>query len=114
MIKDIHSTTRRQRRRRMILPIVTGISLTGLLLGSFWLGFEQQYKGKIYPNVTIAGTDFGGKLPADVQAYWEKQNIPFEDAVFEFRFEGNVATVSGAALNLGYDATLSATQALSV
>lgn len=85
-----------------------------LLLASLWLGFEQYYKGKIYPNVSIAGTTFGGKLPSDVQEYWKKQNIPFNDAVFEFRFEGNIATLSGSALNLGYDATLSATQALTV
>lgn len=97
-----------------MLSLSTTAVLITFVLGLCWLGFEQYYKGKIYPNISISGTNFGGKTPEEVQAYWEKQNVPFNDAVFEFRFEGNIATISGETLNLGYDATLSATQALSV
>ena len=86
-----------------------------ILAGAVGLGvFEQQYNGKIYPNVTIDGVSFGGKTPADVEAYWQSQNIPFASAVFEFKFEDKVATVSGADMDLGYDATLSATQAYAI
>ena len=44
----------------------------------------------------------------------ESTNIPFEKAAFEFRFDTYIATVSGSTLDLGYDATLSATQAYTV
>jgi len=90
------------------------MGLFALGLSIAWLTFENYYTGKIYPNVSISGVNFGGKTPQDVQMYWEKQNIPFADAVFEFRFEQHLATISGETLNLGYDATLSATQAYAV
>ncbi len=73
--------------------------------------YDAYYEGKIYPNITIDNIDFGGKTPREVEAYWKNQNIPFASSVFEFKFENETATVSGADLDLGYDATLSATQA---
>lgn len=97
--------------------------MRALLIGSLflflsvsigWGIFEYAYRGKIYPNVSIDGVAFGGKTPADVTNYWQSQNTPFSKAVFEFKFEDNVATVSGSDLDLGYDATLSATQAYAV
>lgn len=97
--------------------LTAGISLcmTALcLIATGWFVFEQTYKGKIYPNVVIDGISFGGKTPEDVKEYWESQNIPFTDAMFEFTFEHQNATISGTQLDLGYDATLSATQAYAV
>lgn len=97
--------------------------LRGILLGIIILGistsigisaFDAYYEGKIYPNVVIDNIQFGGKSPKDVETYWLNQNIPFSQSIFEFTFEGMTATVSGEALNLGYDATLSATQAYAV
>lgn len=76
--------------------------------------FEKKYEGRIYPNVTIDGVPFDGKTPADVQQYWQSQNIPFSKAVLEFKYNDNIATVSGTDLDLGYDATLSAVQAYAV
>ncbi len=94
--------------------ILAGILVLLLSAAIGWTVFEQRYSGKIYPNVTIDGVSFGGKSPDDVKAYWQAQNIPFAHAVFEFKFENNIATVSGTDLELGYDATLSATQAYAV
>lgn len=98
--------------------ILRGVFL-GLILLSITVGvgisaFDAYYEGKIYPNVIIDNVSFGGKTPQEVETYWLNQNIPFSKAVFEFKFEGLTATVSGEALNLGYDATLSATQAYAV
>jgi vancomycin resistance protein YoaR len=105
-------------RKRTTVQVLTGIGI-GLFfvavaaVGIFFT-FEEQYKNKVYPNVTIDGTHFGGKTKDEVQAYWLSQNIPFEQAAFEFRFENEVATISGSSLELGYDATLSATQAFAI
>ncbi|MBI5620057.1 VanW family protein, partial [Candidatus Gottesmanbacteria bacterium] len=73
--------------------------------------FESAYRNKIYPNVFVGDMPFGGKTPRDVIDYWQTRNEPFESKRFEFRFDGQVATISAAELSLGYDATLSATQA---
>jgi len=85
-----------------------------LLLGLGLSAFDAYYTGKIYPNVIIDGVSFGGKTPEEVKVYWQNQNIPFSTSVFEFKFEGLVATISGAQLDLGYDATLSGAQAYAI
>ncbi|MBP9814136.1 VanW family protein [Candidatus Woesebacteria bacterium] len=114
MTKEQHSTTAPNPYRKILFSTFIFMGLFALGLSIAWLTFENYYTGKIYPNVSISGVNFGGKTPQDVQLYWEKQNIPFADAVFEFRFEQHLATISGETLNLGYDATLSATQAYAV
>lgn len=76
--------------------------------------YDAYYEGKIYPNVSIDGVLFGGKTPEEVLSYWQQQNVPFTSARLELKFENTIATISGADLELGYDATLSATQAYSV
>ncbi|MBI3343245.1 VanW family protein [Candidatus Gottesmanbacteria bacterium] len=95
-------------------------SIIALLLSAFILGlgsavliraYEAMYAGRVYQSVTMSGMSFGGKTPAEVQEYWMAKNKPFEQATFTFVFESHVATVSGTDLGLGYDATLSATQA---
>lgn len=91
--------------------ILLGLVLAGLAgYGSFAL-YDHMYEGRIYPSVTISGIPVGGKTPGEVEAYWMKKNEPFENAIFTFAFENHMATVSGTELGLGYDATLSATQA---
>ena len=95
---------------------IFGLTLFLLILGisGYWVVFEKLYENKVYPNVTVDDIPFGGKTKAEVQAFWEAQNIPFEKAVFEFRFDTHIATISGSTLELGYDATLSATQAFAI
>lgn len=73
--------------------------------------YDSIYKGRVYPSVMISGASVGGKTPSEVEAYWTERNEPFQKASFTFTFESNVATVSGMDLGLGFDATLSATQA---
>lgn len=83
-----------------------------ILLGvSGSLVFEAKYKGRVYPGVSVGGVPFGGKTPDEIVRYWQSKNEPFQKAVFTLTFEGQIATVSGETLGLGYDATLSATQA---
>ncbi|MBI5018800.1 VanW family protein [Candidatus Gottesmanbacteria bacterium] len=91
--------------------VAIGLVLLFISIGVGLSVYDAYYEEKIYPNVVIDGINFGGKTREEVKSYWQNQNIPFAKAVFEFKFEGEIATISGSALDLGYDATLSATQA---
>jgi vancomycin resistance protein YoaR len=73
--------------------------------------FEKIYQGRIYPHISVGNINVGGKSPKEVETYWLAKNTPFTTTQFELRYDGKTATISGADLGLGYDATLSATQA---
>ncbi|MBI5449309.1 VanW family protein [Candidatus Gottesmanbacteria bacterium] len=97
--------------------IILGQSISVVLFGLFVFLvaagaiFEYFFQGKIYPHVYIDNIAFGGKTAADVEQYLLAKNQPFLHKTFSFRFSGSVATLSAEQLDLGYDATLSATQA---
>ncbi len=82
-----------------------------LLGGSAFELFQKQYEGKVYPNIFVGDISFGGKTPKEVEEYWVAKNSTFPGVQFELHYDNNIATVSGTDLGLGYDATLSATQA---
>ncbi|OGG24237.1 hypothetical protein A3A79_03555 [Candidatus Gottesmanbacteria bacterium RIFCSPLOWO2_01_FULL_43_11b] len=88
--------------------IVTLLIFSVVLFAS--ITFETHYRGKAYPGVSINGKLFEGKTRQEIISYWQNQNEPFQKAVFELRFENEVASLSGSLLDVGYDATLSATQ----
>lgn len=75
------------------------------------LSFEFRFQNKIYPGVSVGGVSFGEKTQEEIVAYWLKKNDPFRNATYTLQFEGKLATISGSLLDVGYDATLSATQA---
>ena len=88
-----------------------GLCILGLIGISAFLVFEKQYKGKVYPTVTIDSISFAGKTQQEVKEYWEQKNKPFETSDFTLAFQTHVATISGTALGLGYDSVLTQTQA---
>lgn len=105
----------REIKHKLIRDSIVALLLSVIILGLSSIvlirAFDAMYAGRVYPSVMINGTDVGGKTPAEVERYWTAKNVPFEQAIFTFVFESHVATVSGMDLGLGYDATLSATQA---
>ncbi len=102
-------------RRRYILSFFQGVTggIILLVIGATiaYGYYEQQYRGKIYPGVYVEDVPFGGKTSREVETYLLNKNVPFSGVRMEIRFEGTTATISGGDLGLGYDATLSATQA---
>ena len=110
----IHIQSHKSHYTRWIRTILLSITLFFLLLSIFMIFFEQKYNKKIYPNVLIGGIPFGNKTKEEASAYWTQRNNPFTTAQFELHFEGNVATISGSEIELGYDAELSAVQAFLV
>lgn len=85
--------------------------IIALILGIAVAAFDQKYAGKVFPNVTVAGISFGDSSRAQVADYWLEQNKPFASTKFELHYDSKIATISSQDLDLGYDATLSATQA---
>lgn len=92
-----------------------GAIITLFLVSSFsYFAFQNYYKGKIYPGVTINGVDFSKKSESDVKDYFVKKNLNNSDATFIFTFDDNTATVSAKDIDFGYDENLLTTQAMSV
>lgn len=95
----------------LIIAVFVSTIIVGISALAIAKSYDFIYKGRVYPSVMMSGTSVGGKTPSEVEAYWMGRNEPFQKASFTFTFEGNIATVSGMDLGLGFDATLSATQA---
>lgn len=91
-----------------------GVAILTLIGIAAAIIFERTYAERVYPTVSVGGVLFGGKTPSEVKNYWLAKNEPFTHKTFEFSFGKEVATVSAIDLDLGYDATLSATQAFLV
>ena len=87
------------------------LSIFFAILSVFYLIFEYRFQNRIYPHVLVEGIDMGGKTKTDVTNYYLSKNIPFHDLTITFTSPESVATLSGAQLELGFDATLSAQQA---
>ncbi len=96
------------------LVLLALIILTSGAIVGIWSYFEQKYAHLAYPNVFIDSVRFGGKTQKEIEDYWLEKNRTIANIQFEFRMNDLVATVSASDLQIGYDATLSATQALLV
>lgn len=95
----------------VIIAIFVSTCIIGIGAITFIKSYDAIYKDRVYPSVTINGISVGGKTRTEVETYWMGKNEPFQKASFTFTFENHTATISGTDLGLGFDATLSATQA---
>lgn len=89
------------------------VLIVGAIFG-IWSYFEKKYTGRAYPNVYIDSVRFGGKSQSEIEAYWTEKNKTISNIQFTFQFENTIATVSASDLAVGYNAKLSAVQALLV
>jgi vancomycin resistance protein YoaR len=107
----------KKKKRTAILPIIIFSSAFLIFLGILGIGSWYYwysnilYKNRIFPAVFIQNIPFDGKTKKDVENYWLQKNSQFAQASLSFTYEDYIATLSGDLLELGYDATLSATQA---
>ena len=102
-----------------------------LLRGSFWFGigvvlgfffllsfsyilFRQIYHQSVFPGITIAGINFGGKSESFVSSYFEQKNAQVATSTFTFSLDGTYATASAAELQVGYNSNLLAQQAMMI
>ncbi len=97
-----------------LLGLVGGTIILGMLaVGGIRL-YDDRFADRVFPGVFINEYAAGGKQPEEIVSYWMEKNAPFAATTFELTYDSHVATISGAALDLGFDATLSAAQAYSV
>ncbi len=107
------------KNNKTVLSFISLVLLTLIILASgaiagMWSYFEKKYQERAYPNVSVDSIRFGGKTQQEIEDYWVEKNKTIADIRFEFRLDDLVATVSARDLQIGYDATMSATQALLV
>src|SRR3990167_4497477 len=76
--------------------------------------YQQTYKNLVYPGIIINGVDFGGKSEGDVRTSFATKNKAVENSSVIFKADGNIASVSAKALNIGYDERLVSKQAVSL
>lgn len=100
--------------RHLAYFFLGGILGTIVLVVFLAIHFEQTYKERVYPGVSIAHVPFSAATITAVQDYWLTKNEPFHKSTFTFYYEDKIATLSGLQLDLGFDATLSAKQALGI
>jgi vancomycin resistance protein YoaR len=101
--------------KTILLLLICSVGILSLGVCAGYIGiFETTYANRVYPSVSIGNVPFGGKTLQEVESFWLEKNTTISDIQFEFRFDSNVATISSTDIQLSYDATLSATQALSV
>jgi vancomycin resistance protein YoaR len=93
---------------------VGGGVLLVALTGAGVRAYYKQFQGRVLPGVFINEYPAGGKTKQEIISDWVAKGASFGDTTFALTYESQVATLSGAALRLGYDATLSAEQALVV
>lgn len=104
------------KQRILVFFLITGLCVLflGMLASGFLTLWNTRFEGRAYPGVMIGDWDAGGQTQEGIVAHWLEKNSAFADVTFELRFESHVATISAASMDLGYDATLSATQAIAV
>ncbi len=101
-------------RRHLMFIILDAALLLIMFVVLLFAVFEARYENKVYPSVNVGGIPFGGKTADEVRDFWLSKNEPFTQSRFEFIYGTTIATVSGSMLDLGYDATISASQAYAI
>jgi vancomycin resistance protein YoaR len=92
-----------------------GALCTLFIISSFsYFGFQHLYKDKVYPGVRINGVDLGNKTRAEVVSHFAEKNKKASDITFVLNYQDQTATISANDIELGYDDTLLADQAISV
>lgn len=97
-----------------LLGVTGGVVILGMLGVAAIRLYDDRFSDRVFPGVFINEYAAGGRRPEEIVSYWMQKNAPFAATTFELRYDSHVATISGAALDLGFDATLSAAQAYSV
>lgn len=94
----------------MFFILGTTVGLLMLSTG-LYIGFEKKYQNRIYPGVNIEGINFGGKTKDEVKQYFTLKGEKFNNMLFEFQWNEQIATVSAKDLDLRYNDNLLADQA---
>jgi len=111
-----------QKRKRLVVQglrsffwFVTGAVFTTFLLTSFaFLIFKNINSNVVFPGIIVANVDLGKKTKVEVEELFAKKNEAIASTEFTFLLDSMAATISARNLELGYDQSLIANQALSL
>ena len=92
-----------------IFTLLTAVALTINTAGQ-----ELILKNKIYPNVYINGINFGRQTKSEVVNFFARRNKQLKTVTLTIKYEEDVATLSGAMIDLHYDGDTAAEQAFSI
>lgn len=95
---------------KAVFFVIIGVSAIVLGTSFYLLYLDITFTNKIYPKTYIGTYNAGGKTPQEIINDWKAKNLVYKDTFFELRLGTTIATLSGEALNLGYDEQLIAKQ----
>lgn len=107
--------TRATSRLKIVFWFVTGFALGAFFLFSFiYIGFEQGFKERVYPGVSVAGVAFSGKTKQEVREFFDKKNSDFENVKFKFTSDSESLAITARELKYGFNSELLAQQAITI
>ncbi len=116
MKEKIKAITQPQQIKHHAAPyfwFFVGFFLSGIIIAGFvMIYFQQTYKNKVIPGVFIGNEYVGEKTKDEVEKIYNKRNGTIGKNTFTFSYEDNTATLSAQQLEIGYNSTLLAEQAV--
>lgn len=115
MVKEKKHSKTQKNSFFSVLCFLIGVFFALLLLAIVAIyRFESKYRQMIYPGIRVDNVTFGGKKPEEVEKYYAKKSLHFNNLSIVFKFEDKIASLSGEELAISYDGKLSAAQAYSL
>lgn len=98
------------------LPILAlvGAFLWVILLVAFVMALQVHYDGRIYPGVTVLGSNMGGLSAPEAASVLAETHRIGEDAVYTFRYGDQFWQMTAGELGVAFDAEATIAQAIQV
>jgi vancomycin resistance protein YoaR len=88
--------------------IIAGITILSIIL----IVFQNVYKDKAIPGVYIDNINVSSKTQQQIENIYDNKNKQIENSTFTYTYNDSIATVSAKQLNIGYNSSLVAQQAV--
>ncbi|QQG40970.1 MAG: VanW family protein [Candidatus Levyibacteriota bacterium] len=115
-------TKKQSSKKKILLRIIKSFFwfLTGAFFGLFFFTsflfiiFQKHYQNRVFPGVMIDNVDFGGKKPSDIKIYFAQKNSQIGKTEVLFVYPTKTISITAQELNIGYNSSLLAEQALNI
>ncbi|MBI4130167.1 VanW family protein [Candidatus Roizmanbacteria bacterium] len=96
-----------------LLLLKLGVLIGIVVLGGFLYGrFLREYQSRVYPGISAEGYALAGQTKEEIIALFNQKSQPLQQSNFTLHYDEKTTTISGVLLNLRYDSSLAAQQAL--
>lgn len=79
-----------------------------------FIGYQKLYQNKIYPGISVNGTNLGGKTEKQAENFFDSKNVKTENTNFVLTSTYGNATISAKEIKFGLDSKLLSNQAYSL